>query len=172
MCTSSVLSCLRFAVSVVFCVAALNGAAQADCIDDVARHYQINADLLRSIAYYESGINPTAVHRNRNGSVDIGLMQINSIHLPALHKEGIGTEQLRVASVNAEVGASLLLEQIKRYGQTWRAVGAYHSQTLALADNYARGVYRVYASRAWERTTERIAEKRSPSFSVVDVSRN
>lgn len=36
--------------------------------------------LMVAIAKAESGMNPKAINHNRNGSVDRGLFQINSIH--------------------------------------------------------------------------------------------
>nr|WP_323118007.1 lytic transglycosylase domain-containing protein [Burkholderia alba] len=129
------------------------GVAHADCVADAARRYRVNADVLRSIAYYESGLNPRALHRNRNGSVDVGLMQINSVHFPALRDAGIDRRGLDDASVNARVGAALLRRQIDLYGATWRAVGAYHSTTPELRDRYARAIYDIYLARPWENRT-------------------
>lgn len=37
-------------------------------------------DIMIAIANAESGLNPKAVNVNRNGSTDIGLFQINSVH--------------------------------------------------------------------------------------------
>ncbi|WP_080410660.1 lytic transglycosylase domain-containing protein [Burkholderia ubonensis] len=125
------------------------GSAHADCIDDAAQHYHVNADVLRAIAYYESHLNPTAVNRDANGTVDIGLMQINSVHLSALRNEGIGDRQLMDPAINADVGASILRGEIKQYGETWRAVGAYHSRTESLGRRYADAIHRVFLERPW-----------------------
>lgn len=141
----------RAAAAFAIGIVSAGGVAYADCIDAAARRYGVNADLLRSIAYYESGLNPRALHRNNDGSTDIGLMQINSVHLPALRDQGIGRGRLYDASVNALVGAALLRRQIDRYGETWRAVGAYHSRTPALSDRYARSVHNIYVARPWVR---------------------
>src|SRR5579859_1748384 len=96
-------------LSVIMTAALLVPAvARADAIDDAAARYNVNANVLRSIAYYESHLNPQAYHRNVNGSVDIGLMQINSIHLGELRSRGISAKMLADPHVNAAVGASLL----------------------------------------------------------------
>lgn len=124
--------------------------AHADCFDVAGQRYNLNADLLRSIAYYESHMNPAAVHRNANGTVDLGLMQINSIHLPELAQAGIEPSALRNACVNASAGAALLREQIDQSGSTWVAVGQYHSHTGELRDTYARTIHDIYVRRAWE----------------------
>jgi hypothetical protein len=136
----------------VACTSVFAGAARADCIDDAARHYHVNADLLRSIAYYESHLNPSAIHRNENGSVDIGLMQINSIHLRSLTERGIDRAMLADASVNADVGASLLRQHIDEYGETWQAVGEYHSHSPAFRSQYAHAIHDIYVRRPWAKT--------------------
>lgn len=125
--------------------------ARADCIDEAARRHQVDAGLLRAIIYHESRFQPKAIHRNKNGSVDIGLMQVNSIHLPALRRVGIDRADLADACRNVEVGASLLQQKIQRVGATWLAVGEYHSHTPSFRERYARDVYAVYADRRWLR---------------------
>lgn len=129
----------------------LSDLAKADAIGDAARHYHLNADLLRAIAYRESHLNAKALHRNENGSVDIGLMQINSIHLPSLRQRGIDAHKLANARVNADVGASILRSHIKNYGATWLAVGEYHSHNRVLRSQYARAIYDIYVTRPWMR---------------------
>ncbi|WP_082721023.1 lytic transglycosylase domain-containing protein [Burkholderia sp. ABCPW 14] len=126
-----------------------SGAAKADAIEDAARHYHLNADLLRAIGYYESHLNAAAFHRNKNGSVDIGLMQINSIHLASLRRQGIDANMLKDAHVNADVGASLLRRHIDEYGPTWQAVGEYHSHNAVLRVQYARAIHDIYMARPW-----------------------
>ncbi len=103
--------------------------AMADCISDAAQYHQVPPIVLRAIAWEESRLNPSALGKNKNGSVDIGLFQINSIHLPTLQKYGINKEHLGGACVNAYVGAWILAREIHRSGDLWYGVGAYHSKT-------------------------------------------
>ena len=116
-----------------------------DCITAAAAHHQVSPYILRAIAWQESRLNPAAVNRNRNGSVDYGAMQINSIHLPRLAAFGVDEKRLMEPCVSAYVGAWLLREQFERYGNSWQAVGAYHSRTPALNARYAAGVRRTLA---------------------------
>jgi soluble lytic murein transglycosylase-like protein len=125
--------------------------ARADCIDTAAARHRVNSDLLRAIAYFESALNPAAVHKNVNGTVDIGLMQINSAHLPELARYGVDRAKLSDACVNAEVGAAYLQDRTMRFGPTWLAVGEYHSHTPALRAAYAKSIHDIYFSRPWER---------------------
>ncbi|KVM73919.1 hypothetical protein WJ60_06285 [Burkholderia ubonensis] len=137
------MACSTFAVLAVF------QNAHADYIDDAAWHYQLDPDLLRSIAYFESHLNPSAFHRNENGTVDIGLMQINSVHLPELRKQGIDAKDLTKPQINADVGAAMLREHIDQYGGTWQSMGEYHSHSPALRDQYARAIHDIYVKRPW-----------------------
>ncbi|MBR7963641.1 lytic transglycosylase domain-containing protein [Burkholderia vietnamiensis] len=126
------------AAAMLFCC--LMPRAFADCFDAAATYQGVNADVLRAIAWVESRGNPDAEHRNANGSIDIGELQINSIHLRELANFGIDANALRDACVNIYVAAWHLKKQMLRYGNTWSAVGAYHSGTPKLRDAYVRRI--------------------------------
>jgi len=114
--------------------------AYADCFDEAAAYQHVNPTILRAIAWQESHYRADAVHKNANGSIDYGLMQINSIHLSALARYGIGQEALMTPCKNVYIAAWQLRRQVVKYGNTWAAVGAYHSATPALRDDYARRI--------------------------------
>lgn len=38
------------------------------------------AELAKHVAFCESSLNPEATHKNNDGTIDVGLFQINSIH--------------------------------------------------------------------------------------------
>ncbi|WP_322074716.1 lytic transglycosylase domain-containing protein [Burkholderia cepacia] len=115
--------------------------AFADCIDSAAAYHGVNAALVRSIVAVESNFSPIAHNVNRNGSEDIGLMQINSSWLPMLHRYGITRASLFNACVNAYVGTWILSQNIARLGLNWQAVGAYNAATPALRVRYASKVH-------------------------------
>lgn len=119
--------------------------ASADCIDDAARYQHVDAHVLRAIAYHESRMQPATLNRNTNGSVDIGVMGINSVHLGELAGYGIRPGHLRDACTNAYIGAYYLRLKIDKYGNTWRAVAAYHSETPALGAAYVNAIRNVMA---------------------------
>lgn len=121
-------------------------AARADCLDDAAAYHGVNSKLLRSIAVHESRMNPLAIHRNTDGSEDIGLMQINSTHLPRLAAFGITRSALFDACINAYVGAWILRANINRFGATWKAVGAYNATTPSKQLRYASQIYARWQS--------------------------
>ncbi len=119
----------------------MSGGASA-CWEDAAEQYGVNAYLLYAIAKTESNLNPSAVNRNKNGSYDIGLMQINSRWLPTLRKYGIEEAQLWDACINIQVGAWVLAQNLRRMGNSWEAVGAYNARNPELRIKYAQKVYR------------------------------
>lgn len=114
--------------------------AAADCIDSAAAYHGVNPYVLRAIGWHESRLRPDAVSRNSNGTIDIGAFQINSIHLRELSQYGIGEKGLKDGCVAAYVGAWHYRKQIREYGNTWAAVGAYHSRTPARQAWYANQI--------------------------------
>jgi soluble lytic murein transglycosylase-like protein len=119
---------------------ALAASAHADCFDEAAQYQKVNPLILRAIAWQESHNRPSALNRNANGSIDYGLMQINSIHLPTLARYGIGRETLMEPCKNVYIAAWHLRQKMNKYGNTWQAIGAYHSETPSLRDKYARQI--------------------------------
>ncbi|UUZ66613.1 lytic transglycosylase domain-containing protein (plasmid) [Polaromonas sp. P1-6] len=87
--------------------------------------------MLRAIAQHESWMNPGIALRNANGSLDLGLMGINTIHLEPgepLYRGGFTAKMLLDPCTNVMTGAYLLRLKMNRFGNTWQAVGAYHSK--------------------------------------------
>ncbi len=121
-------------------------AAQA-CWEQAASAHGVAPGLLYAIARVESGLNPAAVNRShweRTRSYDIGLLQINSMHLPTLARHGIREADLWDPCTNIAVGAWLLSQSMARHGSNWTAVGAYNascSQLRGAACEAARGRY-------------------------------
>jgi lysozyme-related protein Hpa2 len=115
-------------------------SCRADCFDTAAKYEHVNPLILRGIATVESQNNPHATHRNKNHTVDFGMMQINSIHLKELNKRGVHRRDLMNACKNIYTGAWLLKREVVKYGDTWKAVGGYHSETPHERDRYANKI--------------------------------
>ena len=128
-------------LSVAF--ASKSAHAATDCFSAAAAYQSVNPLILRAIAWQESHDNVSAMHKNRNGSIDYGLMQINSIHLPALAQYGISSNKLMDPCSNVYIAALHLRRQMDKYGNSWAAVGAYHSETPALRDQYAKQIIAI-----------------------------
>ena len=121
------------------------GAAHAadDCFNEAAAYQGVNPWVLRAVAWFESKGDPDAIHQNANGSIDVGQLQINSIHFGDLAREGVPHRALTDPCVNVYVAAWLLKQKMVKYGNTWRAIGAYHSETPKQRDAYARSIQQV-----------------------------
>lgn len=122
-----------------------SGLAHAadDCFMKAAVYQGVNPSILRAIAWYESKGDASVVNRNANGSVDVGQLQINSIHFGDLAKQGVPHTALTDACVNVFVASWLLKQKMVKYGNTWRAIGAYHSESPKLRDAYARNIQKI-----------------------------
>jgi soluble lytic murein transglycosylase-like protein len=107
-----------------------------------ATRYGVNPQVLYAIAAQESGLKAGAVHQNDDGSQDIGLTQINSKWLPQLSKLGVTQENLANPCINMHVGAYILSLHMMKHGNTWEAIGSYHSNTPWRRDQYAKTIYR------------------------------
>ncbi|TAM07303.1 MAG: lytic transglycosylase [Paraburkholderia sp.] len=128
-----------------------SSAAQAaapadDCFDKAGAYQGVNPLVLRAVAWRESKGDATAINRNANGSIDVGQLQINSIHFPELESRGIPHRALTDPCVNIFVAAWLLKQKMVRYGNTWRAIGAYHSESPHERDAYARSIQAILVS--------------------------
>jgi soluble lytic murein transglycosylase-like protein len=71
-------------------------------------------------------MNPNSIGKNKNGSVDVGLMQVNSIHFPKLKSYGISPEDLFDPCTNINVGAWELASCIRRFGANSKALTCYN----------------------------------------------
>ncbi|MFX1739871.1 lytic transglycosylase domain-containing protein [Paraburkholderia sp. A1RI_3L] len=132
----------RYAFFPVVAVALVPVLSRADCIDDAAAYQHISAQLVRAIARQESGMRAGAINVNANGTEDIGLMQINSSWLPTLARYGIRREHLFNACTNAYIGTWILASNIRQFGPTWKAVGAYNATSSTRQLVYANSIYR------------------------------
>ncbi len=124
--------------------------------ESAAARYGVNPYVLYAIAQQESSLNPRAVNNNLNGSIDFGLTQINSQWLPHLKQFGINAHNLMDPCTNLHVGAYILALSVRQHGNTWNAIGAYHSSTPSRRDRYARSIYQRL--RAMGQVSERTRE--------------
>lgn len=149
-------------VGVSLMLLAMEGVHASDqCFIDAATRYKLNPVLLKSIAKVESNFNPRAVNRsNKNGSYDIGVMQINSWWVPRLVKYGIQEQHLYDACMNIHVGAWILAQEVAKHGYSWKAVGAYNAKSIGKQIKYASKVLRIAHAENQSLTQELTAAKR------------
>lgn len=140
------------------------------CLDKAAAERGLDARLLRAVARAESNLNPLAVNRahvERTGTVDIGLLQINSSWLPTLGRYGIQERHLYDACTNARVGAWLLAEALARHGNTWNAVGSYNAACTELRGAKCSAARQAYAWRVFRRMDSGPGSTRRTAASVA-----
>ena len=89
------------------------------CIQLVADKYGLNPEIFYLIAQIESRMNPHALNKNKNGSYDIGLMQINT---QTARYYGYKPDDLWDICTNVEVAALKLTDCYRRYGNTFKTV--------------------------------------------------
>jgi len=120
-------------------------ATNASCWEKAAHTYGLDPWLLMAVAKVESNFNPNAINRaNRNKSVDVGLMQINSYWFPRLEKMGITKQHLFDPCVSIFVGAWIMAQNIRQYGYNQRGIGSYNSMNREIQIRYANRVYKAY----------------------------
>jgi hypothetical protein len=122
---------------------ATDRAPLAACFESSARDHGVSAAILYLIAMQESGLR-TGITHNKNGTFDIYPMGINSLHLPKLRALGLDVQQMLDPCQNIEAGAARLSWAVSKYGNTWQAVGAYHSETPSRRDAYALRICRRF----------------------------
>ncbi|WP_432735679.1 lytic transglycosylase domain-containing protein [Maridesulfovibrio sp. FT414] len=109
----------------------------------VAEEFSLQPEILYAIADHESGYNPWAlnieghsiypktreealsiIEKNRRKSFDVGLMQVNSYWIG---KFDLSVKEALEPEENLRLGAWILRYCLDKYGNNWKAIGAYHT---------------------------------------------
>lgn len=116
------------------------------CVEQVAEVYQLPVELLQAIHKMEGGRPGTTTGPNRNGTYDLGPMQINTIWLPELKKHGITREHLlKDGCTNIAVGAWVYRQSLNRYGDYEKAAASYNAgYNLKAGRGYARKLMKIW----------------------------
>lgn len=141
---------IKYLIAGILCFPVI---ANAECFNAVAKKYNYDPDYLRAIAKKESSYNARAIGYNKDGSRDIGLMQINTSNFawlkrrfPTLSSKKLLTDPC----FNIQVGGYVLNENFKTYGRKWLAVGAYNAggknnpKRVKIRYQYAKKVNEYY----------------------------
>lgn len=150
-------------IYIVFCLMIWSWGVQAaetvnnkyDCFELAGRDANIDPMLLRAVAWQESGLNYRITGSNAlagfGEGYGYGLMQIDSQHLLFLKKYGITKENLiNDICLNIYVGAYIMAVAFNKFGENWKAVGAYNagfkenSKQQERRTLYARKVHATY----------------------------
>jgi len=100
-----------------------------NCITQAAIQYKIPTTIIVSVLKTENGKIGTA-NKNKNGTIDYGPMQINSIWLKKIKKFGYSAHDLQYnPCINVNVGTWILAQKIAKHKAVWLGVGDYHSHS-------------------------------------------
>jgi hypothetical protein len=118
------------------------------CLAKEADRNGLDPYVLLAVMKAEGG-RPGELALNRNGTVDLGPMSINTVWLPSLAKHYRTTEpelKRRLAldgCANVAAGAFILKRKIAETGSLWEGVANYHSSDPTKQSRY---LMRVHAS--------------------------
>jgi soluble lytic murein transglycosylase-like protein len=77
----------------------------------------------------------------------MGIMQINTIHLPDINRSFPGKGWRDVAfspCINIGIGTWILAQRMSETSNYWEGVGNYHSKTPKYRTIYLKKVYKAY----------------------------
>jgi len=130
------------------------------CLDAAARNAHVSPSVLLVLLYVEGG-HPGTVSDNRNGTVDLGPMQVNSTWIGRIAARWRTTPQRTYAALrdsscaNIEAGSWILGQALaETHGDLWQAVAFYHSHTPRFGEAYLRRFYRIATSMMARARTE------------------
>jgi soluble lytic murein transglycosylase-like protein len=116
-----------------------------NCINSAAIAFNVPATVILSVIKTENGRNGIAV-KNKNGSYDLGVMQVNTAWLNTLKNKGITASQVKSdPCINVSVGTWILAQGLAN-GEGWKGVGNYNSYTQKYNQIYSKKVRNTYAS--------------------------
>lgn len=100
-----------------------------NCFENASKKYDVSKNLLNAIAAVESNHDIDAINVNINGSIDYGLMQINTFWIKKLKNNGINENNIMNPCLNIHIAAWILLQNFNDYGYNWNSVGIYNAGT-------------------------------------------
>jgi len=111
-----------------------------ECINRAAITYFVPAKVIISVLETENGKNGQA-KPNKNGTIDYGVMQINSVWLKKIEHYGYNAKMIQYnPCANVAVGTWILSQRIADKQNIWSGIGNYHSYTPNLSANYQLNV--------------------------------
>ncbi len=114
------------------------------CVIQSSVDYSIPARLILAVQKTEGG-KIGVKNRNKNGTFDYGVMQINTVWINKLKRQFKIDEEMVMNDYcfSIRVAAYILRYEINlENGNIWSGVGHYHSRTKKLKDAYISRVYK------------------------------
>ncbi len=98
------------------------------CFHDASAKNDVPMSLLLAVAFTESSFKANSLNKNKNGTHDYGLMQINSIWSKDAKRHGFSWEKIKKdPCTNVMFGSFILKQNKKRLGSWSKAIGAYNA---------------------------------------------
>lgn len=117
-----------------------------NCVVQASHQYYVPVPLILSILKAENGRAGMA-NPNKNGTVDYGPMQINSIWVKRVEPYGYTAYDLQYnACANVQVGTWILAQAIADGKDFWGGVADYHSHSYYENQRYGSRVSQYYYS--------------------------
>lgn len=120
------------------------------CVNQSSQSYSLKPVMVKTIIAVEGGKVGT-ISPNSNGSYDLGVMQVNTLHLPAI-KTNLGYDWKDLVfdpCKNIQAGSWLLSQRLSEVpGKPWLAVGNYHSKTPTVRTRYLKKIAAAYTTLA------------------------
>lgn len=126
--------------------------------------FNVHPFILKAIAEVEGGKIGT-IRKNTNGSLDLGVMQINTINLKRINKRFPSVDWRKLAyspCISIGVAAWILSKEMARVADFWKGVGNYHSRTPRF-----RNIYLAKVKRAYAKILKKNKRKRTRVISVI-----
>lgn len=127
------------------------------CFAVAGARYQIEPLLLKAISVGESSLKPGAINFNKDkktgkiNSIDYGLMQINSTHIPKLIMMGVIKESndlITKPCLNIHIGSWILAKHFQVCGVNWNCLGSYNAgfrkDRNKTREQYANKIWKIY----------------------------
>ncbi|WP_273206853.1 lytic transglycosylase domain-containing protein [Marinobacter subterrani] len=119
------------------------------CLTRISQRYQVHPLILKLVASVEGGWSGAKI-KNSNGTFDLGLMQINTIHLDTLSEYGLTAPMIQNNDcINLGVSAWYIrtVTQDQAAAGTvdyFRAIARYHSKNEPYITRYTNKLIEAY----------------------------
>jgi len=108
------------------------------CADESSRYYGLPVEAVCAIAHTEGG-RPGMAKQNKDGSYDLGVMQINDEQpwFRVLQSQGMTRDRLKNEGCeNVWAGAYIIANEIYEAKDFWRGMGNYHNRRAPHHERY------------------------------------
>lgn len=133
-------------------------------IYDMCMKYGVMYDVAIATVYAESGFNANCVHKNKNGSIDKGLFQINECNWDNLRKKFGSFDPLDLYQ-NIEAGILFISQAMEYHDDPTRFMMVYNQGAGGARKSWKKGTY----STSYTRKIKGYATETLPDLMLQDA---